>query len=118
LYLSDLQQRGVKVGEIKRGDKGRFNNLNRLDIQADDLEKVASIRNSKLHGNHMDYTLAFNVVADGALEFCLVGTEYKDMTEPVEKEVLYYKDLVQVCELAAQIPQKFSDYVNSFIGKK
>jgi hypothetical protein len=25
---------------------------------------------------------------------------------------------VQVCELAAQIPQKFSDYVNSFIGKK
>ncbi|MDB2415031.1 hypothetical protein N9W34_04590 [Rickettsiales bacterium] len=116
LYLKDLQERDVVVGKIERGDKGRFKNLSRLNIGEKDLEKIASIRNAKFHGNNMDYTLAFNAISKNDLEFCLIGTEYKELKPPVEKEVLYYKDLVEVCEIASQIPQKFSTYIDDLLS--
>lgn len=114
LYLQDLENRGVLVGKVGKGNKDRYENLKRLDVEQGNLDMVMRVRNAKVHGNSMQYSLAFEKI-DNKHEVALVGVEYKDLKPPYEKDILYYKDMEIAFNTVKSIIPLFSSYVDNLL---
>jgi hypothetical protein len=116
LYLQDLKNRGISVGEISSNNK--YKNLEKLDIDQSSLYKLNKIRSLSIHSKEEgNYSFAFRKTDTGELEFCLIEIEYPEGETPIEKEIYYYGDLTKILEAANSISRKFSDYVNKSLGK-